>query len=101
MTAFDTRSDNKGPEPEGVAVEQVFGRQLAVITLERTGGIMVFDLTDPKRPSLVTYLPGDVGNPAPEGVQIIEQGAKTLILVASEGDASAPGALTVYSVRQG
>lgn len=98
---FDKRSDNKGPEPEGVAVEQVFGRQLAVITLERTGGIMVFDVTDPQRPSLITYLPGDAGNPAPEGVQFIEQGAKTLILVASEGDGTAPGALTVYQIRRG
>ena len=45
--SFDTRSDNKGPEPEGVVVGKVDGRMLAFVGLERPGGFMVFDVSDP------------------------------------------------------
>lgn len=54
--SFDTRSDNKGPEPEGVAVGVVNGRTYAFIGLERIGGIVVYDVTDPNAPSFVQYL---------------------------------------------
>ncbi len=40
---FDDRSDNKGPEPEGVTVAKVFGRTYAFICLERIGGVVIFD----------------------------------------------------------
>jgi hypothetical protein len=43
--AKDTRSDNKGPEPEGMAVGQVYGKVYAFTGLERVGGIMAFDIT--------------------------------------------------------
>ena len=59
----DTRSDNKGPEPEGVALGQVGDRTLAFIGLERGGGgVMVYDVTDPAAVSFVQYLrnPADV-----------------------------------------
>ena len=48
---FDNRSDNKGPEPEGVAVGGVHGRTYAFVGLERIGGVMVYDVTDPSAPS--------------------------------------------------
>jgi hypothetical protein len=54
--SFDTRSDNKGPEPEGVSVKKLFGRTYAFITLERIGGIMVYDITDPFKVSFETYI---------------------------------------------
>ncbi len=53
---FDTRSDNKGPEPEGVAIGQVAGRTLAFIGLERIGGIMLYDITDPFEPFFLDYV---------------------------------------------
>ena len=54
--AKDSRSDAKGPEPEGVALGQVNGRTLAFIGLERIGGVMVYDITDPRAPFMLDYL---------------------------------------------
>jgi hypothetical protein len=53
---FDNRSDNKGPEPENVIVGEVDGRQLAFIALERIGGVMVYDISDPTAPVFQQYL---------------------------------------------
>ena len=53
----DTRSDNKGPEPEGIAVGQIGGKTLAFVGLERgAGAIMVYDVTDPQHVSFVQSL---------------------------------------------
>lgn len=54
--AFDDRSDNKGPEPEGVTVGRIDGRDYAFVGLERIGGVMVFDVTDPTAPTYVQYV---------------------------------------------
>ncbi len=54
--ALDDRSDNKGPEPEGVIVERLFGRLYAFIGLERIGGILVYEVTDPYAPRFVDYV---------------------------------------------
>jgi len=53
---FEGRSDDKGPEPEGVAVGQVDGRTYAFVGFERVGGIAVFDITDPTASRFVTYV---------------------------------------------
>ena len=53
---FDTRSDNKGPEPEGIATGRAFGMQLAFIGLERQNGVMAFDVSDPANPRFLDYL---------------------------------------------
>jgi len=78
--SFDTRSDNKGPEPEGVTVGKLFGGLYAFVALERIGGVIVYEVTDPLRPRFVTYfndrdftaanprLAGDLG---PEGLLLI------------------------------
>lgn len=67
---FDARSDNKGPEPEGVTTGVINGRTYAFVGLERTGGIMVFDVTDPTAPLFQQYLRTD-GDISPEGVEFI------------------------------
>lgn len=53
--AKDSRSDNKGPEPEGLAVAKVFGRTVAFVGLERIGGVMAFDISSPSNPTYLTY----------------------------------------------
>ena len=53
----DSRSDNKGPEPEGVDVGVVGGRTYVFVTLERAGGVMTYDVTDPANATFVGYTP--------------------------------------------
>lgn len=50
---FDGRSDNKGPEPEGVAVGEIDGRPFAFLALERTGHVAAFDLGQPSQARLM------------------------------------------------
>lgn len=52
----DGRSDNKGPEPEGLTLGQVGDRYYAFIGLERMGGVMVYDNTEPESATFVDYV---------------------------------------------
>ncbi|SDW72515.1 choice-of-anchor I family protein [Paenibacillus sp. CF384] len=104
--AFDKRSTKKGPEPEYVKVGKVGSKALAFIGLERVGGIMAYDVTDPKNPTFVNYtntrnfesnsLQGDIG---PEGLEFIPATASPsgmpLLLVAHE----VGGMITVYQLN--
>jgi hypothetical protein len=78
----DSRSPSKGPEPEGLAIGQAYGRTYAFVGLERIGGIASYDITDPHAPIFVDYvnhrdfltainsgLAGDLG---PEGLLFIK-----------------------------
>lgn len=53
---IDDRSGKKGPEPESITVGEVNGRYYAFLALERTGGVMVYDVTDPYDAEFVTYV---------------------------------------------
>ncbi len=53
---FDTRSDNKGPEPEGVTIGMVNGIPYAFIGSERTGDVFVYDISNPAAPKFVQYI---------------------------------------------
>lgn len=44
---MDMRSDNKGPEPEALAIGEIAGRMYAFVGMERQGGLFIFDITDP------------------------------------------------------
>lgn len=79
--SMDKRSDNKGAEPEGVAHAIIRGRHFAFIGLERIGGIMVFDVSNPTEPAFVQYInnrdfsgdteDGTAGDLGPEGLTVI------------------------------
>lgn len=85
---FDTRSDNKGPEPEGLALGKIAGRTYAFIGLERTGGIMVYDISRPESPTFVTYATTAPTDLSPEGVLFIKgsdsPNGKPLLVVSHE-----------------
>jgi hypothetical protein len=85
---FDTRSDNKGPEPESVAIGKVSGVTYAFIGLERTGGIMVYDISKPTEPEFVTYINTAPIDRAPEGLFFIKEedspNGKPLVVVSHE-----------------
>ncbi len=114
-TTLDNRSDDKGPEPEGVTLGQIDGRTYAFIGLERIGGVMVYDVTDPAKAAFVDYfnnrdfsespeLASGVSNPAaldsgPEGLTFISAedspNGTPLLVVSNE----ISGTTTVYEVK--
>jgi len=53
---FDSRSENRGPEPEALAVGRIGPRQYAFVILEQIGGIMVYDITNPYHPRFQVYI---------------------------------------------
>ena len=106
---FDTRSDNKGPEPEGVAIGRILNRYFAFIGLERVGGIMVYDITNPYDVKFVQYVNNRTfnGDPAsdttgdlgPEGLHVIPRhkspNGYPLLVVGNE----VSGSTTIYNIK--
>lgn len=92
----DNRSDDKGPEPEGVAVGKVGGRTYAFIGLERMGGVMAYDVSNPQAPAFAAYantrnlteLDKIKGDRGAEGVTFVAEedspNGKPLVLVGNE-----------------
>ncbi|WP_066439124.1 choice-of-anchor I family protein [Chryseobacterium sp. CCH4-E10] len=98
------RSRAKGPEPEGVALGTINGQTYAFITLERTGGVMVYNITDPNNPTLTDYKHSRMtsaygGDNGPEGITYVAPEntttGKGYVIVANE----ISGTLSVYEVQ--
>jgi hypothetical protein len=88
LTNFDDgRSDNKGPEPEGVTIAIIGGRTYAFVGLERSHMVLTFDVTNPLA---VTFTGGlrRTGDLNPEGLVVVSAAdspsGKPLLLVANE-----------------
>lgn len=97
------RSRAKGPEPEGVTTAQIADRTFAFISLERVGGVMVYDVTDPENVTFSDYknsrsVSAYEGDHGPEGITFISStdspDDKNYIIVANE----ISGTLTVFEV---
>lgn len=113
--AGDSRSDDKGPEPEAITVGKINGHTYAFIGLERMGGVMVYDISNPFAPEYVQYVnardfsqqPGgdvttyspDVGDLGPEGFKFVSAAesptGKDYLIVGNE----VSGTTTVYEVK--
>ena len=117
---LDDRSGKKGSEAESVTVGTVDGRTYAFVALERTGGLMVYDVTEPTAAQYVNYIntrdfssvvegsqeyeDGELdkwvtgGDVAPEGLLFLSDSAsptgKALLLAACE----VSGTVAVYQV---
>ncbi|MEI6639675.1 MAG: choice-of-anchor I family protein, partial [Chlorobium sp.] len=93
----DTRSDNKGPEPEGIAIGKIGGKTLAFVGLERgSGAIMVYDVTDPQHVTFVQSLshPDDSKALTGDGLES-GAGPEGLTFVSSAGSPSGQNLLFV------
>lgn len=110
---FDARSPSKGPEPEGVAVGKAFHRTWAFICLERIGGVMVYDISNPRRAAFATYANNrdftvapslanlaTVGDLGPEGIIFIDAddspNGKPLVVIGNE----ISGTTTIYQLNR-
>lgn len=52
----EDRSGKKGPEPENVTVGTVGNKIYACVGLERIGGVMLYDISDPRNSSFENYI---------------------------------------------
>jgi len=86
----DSRSPEKGVEPEDVKVMTIGGRIYAFVGLERTsrGAIAVFDITDPNNGSFVRMLLTGTTEVRPEGLYAFEMDGFHWLAVASEGSSA-------------
>jgi hypothetical protein len=86
----DNRSDDKGVEPEGVAIYTLAGRTLAFIGLERTtrSAVAIYDITDPANASFLELLVSDDTSVLrPEGLTVFESDGRFFLAVAHESTA--------------
>lgn len=107
---FDSRSDARGPEPEALDLGEIGGRVYAFVGLERIGGVMTFDITEPAATFFVDYTnnrafsgdaaAGTAGDLGPEGIEFIPADASPngapLLVVANE----VSGTVTVFGVEE-
>ena len=98
-SAADSRSDDKGPEPEGLSVFTLDGMTMLALMLERQNGILLYDITNPNAPVYLdyinTYASGVIGSNtsdrlvSPEGSVFISAAdsptGTALLLVGYEG----------------
>ncbi|WP_127846321.1 choice-of-anchor I family protein, partial [Psychroflexus aestuariivivens] len=104
---YKNRSDNKGVEPEGVIVQEINDAMYAFVILERVGGVMVYDVTNPNAPQFIDYKnnrdateggeeSGDLG---PEGILYIpaDQNALDIGLLVISNEVSAT--VSVYAIN--
>jgi 2',3'-cyclic-nucleotide 2'-phosphodiesterase / 3'-nucleotidase / 5'-nucleotidase len=107
--SLDDRSDNKGPEPESVTVGKILDSTYAFVGLERIGGIMIYNITNPSSPYFVQYIntrdfsqtPGlnSGGDLGPEGIVFVPRNespnGKDLILLSNE----VSGTVAVFQIN--
>ena len=102
-STLKNRSRSKGPEPEGVTVATIGGQVYAFVGLERVGGIMVYNITNPANVKFVDYknnrtttaATSDLG---PEGIIYISAAnsptGKPYVMIANE----VSGNISVFEV---
>ena len=108
LTQMDTRSDDKGPEPEALAFGRIDGKDYIFVGAERQNGIFQFDITDLNNVSIVGYFnpitsSADSGGSfiSPESILFLDAASnpsgKNLLVVGFEGTGS-NGSIGVFEV---
>lgn len=90
------RSRSKGPEPEGLTLANINGRTFAFVSLERVGGIVAYDVTDPANPIYNGYL-----NPRSISSLGGDRGAETMIYIQANQSADGMPYLVVANEISG
>lgn len=105
----DSRSENKGPEPEAITTGKVGDRNYAFIGTERMGGIFVYDITNPYNVTFSEYVinrdltegldvDDGIGDLAPESLVFVPADAsptgEALLVVGNE----ISGSVTLWQV---
>lgn len=106
----DNRSDDKGPEPEGITIGKAFGHTYAFIGLERVSGVMVYDITNALKPTFVQYINNRDFTQAPAANQGKDLGPEGLTFIKAEDSPNGrpllvvcneiSGTTTVYQVSK-
>ncbi len=102
------RSDDKGAEPEGVALGMVGDRRIAILGLERMTALAIFDITQPRMPVFQEWLQmlptkatpaKDVKYWSPEGIVFVpadkSPSGKALIITSYE----LSGSLSIHEIE--
>jgi hypothetical protein len=90
------RSDNKGTEPEGVAVARYGHRTVVFVGSERSNVVAVYEQDGLRRPRFVQILPTGIG---PEGLLPIP--GRDLFVVAAEDDEDLRSTITIFRLERG
>ncbi|WP_109302631.1 choice-of-anchor I family protein [Aquimarina sp. AU474] len=95
----DKRSDDKGAEPETVETIKIGNSTLLFVGLERTGGLMVYDISNPSSPKFLEWL-RDANDLSPEGLIAIKAASSptgnALVIVTNE----VSNTVTIYEVKK-
>jgi len=114
---MDRRSSRSGPAPEAVVVGKVREHNLAFVSLEKPGGVMIYELQNPRQPLFCHYISGrnlnpevskkgrykdtsyaNTGDLSPEGLYFINEKSSPvenpLLIVSNE----VSGTIEIYSV---
>ena len=95
------RSDDKGPEPEAITIGKILDSTYAFVGLERVGGVMIYNISNPNAPYYVNYINtrnftvtpsvgtlATVGDLGPEGIVFVpaaeSPNGKDLLLLSNE-----------------
>ncbi len=90
------RSDNKGPEPEAVIVQEIDGTFYAFIGLERVGGFMVYDITNPNTPVFEGYYNNRSVTPGEDNIENLgDLAPESIVYVAPENNAEEKGLIVL------
>lgn len=116
--SFDNRSDDKGPEPEGVVIGSMAGHTYAFVGLERMGGVMVYDVSDLENVQYAGYgtardysVEFDPDNATAEDMEaVVELGPEGLLFVPADQSPNempllivsneVSGSTTIFTINQ-
>ncbi len=94
----ESRSRNKGSEPEVVIAFQAWGHTVGLVGLERANGIALVSLTNPHLPWVVRVAGGGPSGQGPEGLAHLEDDATGHHYIYTANEVS--GTIGVYRLRK-